>query len=172
MIDSIGNVINRFKPIKKTLKELIDILSPYDVSDINIIKQWFTMNDLEEEGLALITDLAHSKINKLDSSLVTIKSWDLTLINAASFSELGYDKEACSNLEYIQRCGLLNLDLKQYPGIYDWAKKIIPTLNVPKLFFIPTLKYLKKYDIYFKDTPKEKVDSYCADYEDAWTRED
>lgn len=172
MIDSVDNMTNRSKPIKRTLKELIDTLSPYDVSDIDIIKQWFTMNSLEEEGLALITELAHSKINKLKYSLDTIKSWDLTLINAASFLELGYDKETGSNLEYIQRCGLLNFDFKKYPDIYDWAKKIIPTLNIPKLFFIPTLKYLKKYDIYFKDAPKEKVDSYCVDYEDAWTRED
>ena len=37
----------------------------------------------------------------------------------------------------------------------DWAKENIPNINVPRVFFMPTVKYLKeRYNIEFKDKPQ------------------
>ena len=39
--------------------------------------------------------------------------------------------------------------------ILDWAKENIPNINVPKFFFMPAVKYLRKrYNIEFKDKPE------------------
>lgn len=172
MNDYICNTNKPKKPIKITLKQLLEINDLLNYPDIHIIKEWFTKNDLEEEGIELISDLAQSKIRKLQYPLESIRNWDLLLTTVQgreTFMKFGYDKKTAMNLEIIERIGLLNLDLKECE-VYEWAKNTIPTLNVPKVFFIPTLKYLQKYDIYFKDTPKEKVDTYAVDYWDASVR--
>ena len=37
----------------------------------------------------------------------------------------------------------------------NWAKENIPNINVPRVFFMPTVKYLKeRYNIEFKDKPQ------------------
>ena len=47
------------------------------------------------------------------------------------------------------------LSLPLPDDILKWAKENIPNINVPKYFFMPTLKYLKeRYNIEFKDKPQ------------------
>lgn len=157
------------KQIKKSLKELVELSRYYKTSDIEIIKSWFIENNLEEEGIKLISDLSYSKVRKLELSLSAIRSWDLLLPEIKS--DECYDEETASNLNTIERMGLLNLDLTSYGNLYNWVKEHIPNINCPKTYYIPTLHYLAKYDIFFKDMPKEKVKDYLnINYEDACFR--
>ena len=160
------------KPIKFSLEYLVDCNRFAKQPDLYLIKEWFIKNNLEEEGLNLIVDLAKSKANKLEASLNSIRNWDLNMVTSEHFEKLGYDKDTSKKLELIERLGLLNNDLKQYYSLYEWAKEIIPTLNEPSEIYIPTLRYLKKYNIYFKNMTEEKINELPVDYEDAWTRED
>ena len=55
------------KPIKVSLEYLVDHNRFAKLPDLYLIKEWFIKNDLEEEGLNLIVDLAKSKANKLEA---------------------------------------------------------------------------------------------------------
>ena len=157
------------KPIKKSLKELVELGKQSKISDIEIIRSWFIENDLEEEGIKLISDLNYSKVRKLELSLSTIRSWDLLLPEIKP--DECYDKKTALNLTNIERIGLLNLDLTKCGDLYNWVKEHIPNINCPKAYYIPTLHYLAKYDIFFKDMPREKVKEYLnINYEDACFR--
>lgn len=157
------------KPIKKSLEELVELSKYSKTSDIEIIRSWFIENNLEEEGIKLISALSYSKAKKLELSLDTIRSWDLLLPEIKP--DDCYDEETALNLTNIERIGLLNLDLTSYGNLYNWVKDHIPNINCPKTYYIPTLHYLAKYDIFFKDMPKEKVKDYLnINYEDACLR--
>lgn len=155
-----------------TLKELInrpDVVA-LNLSDLEIIKLYFTINSKEEEGLTLISSLASHKINSLSLQLGSIQSWDLVLHELKASEVSDHKQETADNLSLLQRVGLLNKSLKDFPNLYSWAKKVIPTLTVPQIYFQPTFHYLASYDIYFKDFPKEKV-ADCINYEDSSVRE-
>ena len=162
------------KPLKKTLSYLVERNKIVKLPDLELIKEWFIENNLEEEGIKLLADLSHSKITKLETSLNSIRNHDLSLIdvrkNLKNEPEK-YSKEVADNLTMLERAGLLNLDLRQYTFLYDWAKENIHKINAPKVYYIPTLLYLASYDIYFKNMPKEKVDKLkYIKYEDAHLR--
>lgn len=165
-------IYNTDKNIKVSLEYLVECNKFAKLPDFYLIKEWFIKNSLEEEGLNLIVDLVKSKANKLEASLNSIRNWDLNMVTSEQFERLGYDKDTSKKLELIERLGLLDNDLKQYYSLYEWAKETIPTLNEPSEIYIPTLKYLKKYNIYFKDMTEEKINKLPIDYEDSWVRED
>lgn len=165
-------IYNTDKNIKVFLEYLVECNRFTKQPDLYLIKEWFIKNNLEEEGLNLIVDLARSKSNKLEASLRSIRNWDLNMVTSEQFERLGYDKDTSKKLELIERLGLLNNDLKQYTSLYEWAKETIPTLNGPSEIYIPTLRYLKKYNIYFKNMTEEKINELPVDYEDSWVRED
>ena len=165
-------VYNTDKNIKVSLEYLVECNRFIKQPDLYLIKEWFIKNDLEEEGLKLIVDLAKSKANKLEVSLNSIRNWDLTLQdvwnNQLRANKNDYDKETADKLTMLERAGLLNLDLESYITLYEWAKENVPNIDCPKLYYIPTFHYLSKYGIYFKNMPKEKIDKYNhINYEDA-----
>lgn len=165
-------VYNTDKNIKVSLEYLVECNRFIKQPDLYLIKEWFIKNNLEEEGLNLIVDLAKSKANKLEASLNSIRNWDLTLQdvwnNQLRANKNDYDKETADKLTMLERAGLLNLDLESYITLYEWAKENVPNIDCPKLYYIPTFHYLSKYGIYFKNMPKEKIDKYNhINYEDA-----
>lgn len=169
-MDNIDFVTTQKTP-KTTLKDLMHRYeeSGCPVPDITIIEKWFIENNLEEEGLKLIAELARSKISRVEASLNSIRAWDLGLITSKGIQKQGYDEETSSKLETIERAGLLNKELDRL-YLYKWAKETIPELDVPSTYYAPTLKYLSKYGIYFKNMPPEKVNKLSADYDDASVR--
>lgn len=166
-------VISR-KPLKKTLSYLVERNKLTKLSDLELIKEWFIENNLEEEGIKLLADLSYSKINKLETSLNSIRNYDLSLIDVSKNLKNEpekYSKEVADNLTMLERAGLLNLNLRQYSFLYNWAKENIHKINVPKVYYVPTLHYLASYDLYFKNMPKEEVDKLkYINYEDAHLR--
>ena len=160
------------KPLKRTLDQLVELNKILKLSDLELIKTWFVENNLEEEGIKLIAELSYSKAKKLETSLNSIRSWDLILQdvweNQLASNKNDYDKETADKLTTLERAGLLNVDLKSYSTLYEWAKENIPNINCPKTYYIPTFHYLAKYGIYFKNMPEEEVHKYNhINYEDA-----
>lgn len=161
------------KPIKKSLEQLVEINKITRFPDIQVIKEWFVQNNMEEEGIKLLSELSYSKTTKLEASLNAIRNWDLSLIdvrkNIKNEPE-NYSEEVADNLTMLERAGLLNIDLTSY-SLYEWAKENIPKLNRPSTYYIPTFHYLAKYGIYFKNMPKEKLEEFKhINYEDAYLR--
>lgn len=59
----------------KSLKELLEENKLFHYEDIEIIKKWFTENNLEELGLKMIPELAASKSTKIQKQLDYARTW-------------------------------------------------------------------------------------------------
>lgn len=138
-----------------TLKELLrqygDTTDP--VKEAKIIEEWFVENDFEDLGLSMISRLSANKIKKLQDKLSFAQCWIPSRIDMKCNKEFADDKLTANMLNHIITYCMLSLSLPD--DILKWAKENIPNINVPKLFFTPTLKYLKeRYNIEFKDKPQ------------------
>lgn len=137
----------------KTLKELIAMQSFTRQDDLEIIKQWFIENNREREGLTLIPLLAKSQTDKVQRKYDYALSWTPNLIDMRTQFK---DKALAEKLNTIQTLCSLSADLKNYQAIYDWAKANIPTMEIPPVFFLPTVKWLQKYGIEFIMTEAQR----------------
>lgn len=138
-----------------TLKELLirngDTTDP--IMEAKIIEEWFTENDFEDVGLAMIPHLSACKLAKVQKKLDFAQSWIPNQIDMNINEEFANDKSTADMLNKIVTYCMLSMPLPD--GILKWAKENIPNINVPKFFFMPTAKYLKeRYDIEFKDKPE------------------
>ena len=59
-----------------SLKQLIEENKLFHYEDIEIIKKWFTENNLEELGLKMIPELAASKSTKIQKTVGLCKNVD------------------------------------------------------------------------------------------------
>lgn len=138
-----------------TLKEsLIQYGNTTDpVKEADIIKRWFVENDFEDVRLSMISSLSANKIKKLQDKLSFAQCWIPSRIDMNYNKEFANDKPTADMLNRIITYCMLTMPLPD--DILEWAKENIPNINVPKLFFMPTLKYLKeRYNIEFKDKPQ------------------
>lgn len=134
-----------------SLKQLLEENKLFHYEDIDIIKKWFTGNNLEELGLQIIPELAASKSAKIQKQLDYARSWIPVKIDVRN--EDGIDSDTAQKLNKIITYHMLSMDLPE--TLLDWAKENIPKMNLPKLFFMPAVGYLKdKYGIEFKDKPE------------------
>lgn len=138
-----------------TLKELL-IQYGYTtdpVKELDIIEKWFVENDFEDLGLSIIARLATDKIKKLQDKLSFAQSWIPSKIDVNCNEEFANDKSTADMLNKIITYCMLSMPLPD--SVLDWAKANIPNINVPQIFFMPTVKYLKeRYNIEFKDKPE------------------
>lgn len=131
-----------------TLKRLIE-LHPYK-NDIEIISQWFVENNSECEGLKLISRLAQAQVKKVTDKYEFI-------LRGLPYVGLGAtENKTYSNLAMLERLALGELNLESFTNLYAWAKEEIPKMIIPNVFYAPTIDYLKKYGIVFKDSYKIK----------------
>lgn len=137
-----------------TLKELL-IQYGYTtdpVQEAEIIERWFVENDFEDLGLSMISRLSMKKIKKLQDKLSFAQSWIPSKIDMNVNKEFTNDKTTADMLNKIITYCMLSMPLPD--DILEWAKTNIPNINVPQIFFMPTVKYLKeRYNIEFKDKP-------------------
>ena len=137
-----------------TLKELLiqygNTTDP--VKEAEIIEKWFVENDFEDLGLSMIARLSAKKIKKLQDKLSFAQSWIPSRIDVNCNEEFANDKTTADMLNHIITYCMLSMPLPD--SVLDWAKANIPNINVPQIFFMPTVKYLKeRYNIEFKDKP-------------------
>ena len=137
-----------------TLKELLiqygNTTDP--VKEAEIIERWFVENDFEDLGLSMIARLSAKKIKKLQDKLSFAQSWLPSKIDVNCNEEFANDKSTADMLNHIITYCMLSMPLPD--SVLDWAKANIPNINVPQIFFMPTVKYLKeRYNIEFKDKP-------------------
>lgn len=138
-----------------TLKELLaqygNTTDP--VKEANIIERWFVENDFEDLGLSMIARLSANKIKKLQDKLSFAQTWIPNKIDMNVNKKFANDKLTANMLNKIITYCMLSMPLPD--DILEWTKENIPNINVPRFFFMPTVKYLKeRYNIEFKDKPE------------------
>lgn len=132
-----------------TLKELIDNQKWNNMTDIQIIKAFFEFNDLEENGIDIITDLTKSKITKVKNKYSMAESWIRMLPTKYLYEH--YDLDTADNLHMLELDFLMNGG-ELSNSYFEWAKEYIPNIEAPKAYFNPLINWLKKKNIKFRET--------------------
>lgn len=130
-----------------TLEQLVKEQKITNTSDIQIIKTFFEVNDMEEEGIELITELSKSKIEKLKRKEKIVKEWVSYLPSKYLYEN--YDLDTADmlhtlELDYLSRGGELSV------GRLEWAKNNIPNIKRPKVYFNPLVEWLNDKGIDFR----------------------
>lgn len=134
----------------KSLRELIAYQGLSGKTDIEIIYDWFIENNMEIDGLTLITQLAKTKANKLDNELNKIRA-DMSMYAGADILYKTYKNDIASKLNLIIIRFILGFDIeKDYPQDMEWLKENIPNLKLPPIFWKKFLEWLESKGIYFK----------------------
>lgn len=121
--------------------------------EAKIIEEWFVENDFEDVGLAMIPRLSARKLAKVQQKLNFAQSWIPSKVDLNLNEEFANDKPTADMLNAITTYCMLSMELPT--SILEWAREHVPTMNTPKIFFLPAAKYLKEnYNIEFKDKPK------------------
>lgn len=130
-----------------TLKELIDEQKWNDMSDIQIIKTFFDLNDMEEEGMDLIHELTKSKIEKMKHKQRMVKEWASYLPSKYLYENYDLDKADklhTLELDYLSHGGELS------KSRLEWARENIPNIARPEMYFNPLIEWLDNKGIRFK----------------------
>ena len=131
-----------------TLEQLVQKQKLFDMTDIQVIKMFFSINDLEEEGVELITELSKAKIEKLKHRKQMVEDWTSYLPSKYLYEN--YDLEMADKLHALELdfishgCELSELRL-------DWARENVPNIIRPQAYFNPLIDYLEEKGIRFKD---------------------
>ena len=139
----------------KSLKQFISVQGLTGESDLKIIERWFIENDMEQEGLKLIPNLSYSKANKFQQTLDYARTW-IPYVCAApkqpknAKKQHYYDRQTETKLIQISQYCILNTPLPDF--LLKWAKENIPQMEIPVMYFQPTIEWLdQKYGIKFKE---------------------
>lgn len=130
-----------------TLKQLVEDQKFTGISDIAVIKAFFDLNDMEEEGMDLIQELTKSKVEKLKRRQRQVEEWTSHLPSKYLYEN--YD------LDIADRLHMLELDYLSHgcelsSSRLEWAKENIPNIKKPYLYFQALVEYLDSKDIRFK----------------------
>lgn len=149
----------------KALRELLDMLSPFGVSDEDIILEYYRQNHLEEKAIGLMARLSATKIQEYKYRLDFAESWSTCVPIGSIIREYGsIAGEKLLDFTYFvilhvgqqgfgESCPTLDAPVPEH--MLEWLKDHVPTLRFPKgPFFQPALESLRKLGIYFKNDPK------------------
>lgn len=129
-----------------TLKELVQEQIWNDMTDLQIIKAYFELNDLESEGIDIISELTKAKINKIKNKYEVAETWACMLPSKYLYEN--YSLDIADRLHRLELDYLMNgceLSEKQL----KWAKENVPNIK----YFQPLVRWLEQKEISFK---KEK----------------
>ena len=130
-----------------TLKELVQNQAWTDATDIQIIKAYFEMNDLESDGIDIISELTKSKINKIKNRYAVAETWVCMLPSKYLYEK--YELDIADRLHRLELDYLMNggeLSDKQL----KWAKENVPNIRMPECYFQPLIAWLEDREIRFK----------------------
>lgn len=139
-----------------TLRELVDDQKWTEMNDIQIIKVFFTLNDMEEEGLDLIHELTESKIKKMKQRHKMAEEWASILPSKYLYEN--YDLDTADKLHTLEINFLVNGG-ELSDGLLKWAETNIPEIKRPNVYFNPLIDWLKDRGIEFK--AKESCRDTC-----------
>ena len=130
-----------------TLKELVENQKYTEESDMELIRKFFIANDLEEEGMDLITELSKEKVSKLKRKHKIVEDW-ATMLPTTYLYET-YDLEIADKLHMMELDYLVNggnLSNK----LLEWAKEHLQSIERPSAYFNPLVDWLENKGVYFK----------------------
>ena len=137
-----------------TLAQLVEDQKWNGMSDTQVIIAFFDKNDVEEEGIQLITELSKIKVEKLKRKERMVKEWTSYLPSKylyVNYSLDFADKLHTLELDYLSNGGELS------KSRLEWAKENLPNIELPKCYFNPLIEWLDNKGIRFKDEkPIEK----------------
>lgn len=142
----------------KNLKHYVDNYG-YIKDDKTIIAQYIIDNNFEQEYIDLISQLAKSKVEKLEGQMYQknfiIESSAMGLDSLLKH----YKKDIALFLLDLELCYAATFDFTE--GLIEKAKEIIPTIEYPQWYFNDVSTHLyQKYGIKFKNHREDMVDRY------------
>lgn len=145
-----------------TLEQLVKNQKYTGDSDIQIIKTFFDLNNMEEEGMDLITELSKIKIGKLKRKERMVKEWTSYLPSKYLYEN--YDLDIADELH------TLELDYLSHGGELsknrlEWARENIPNIERPQVYFNPLVEYLEEQGVLFKGAEPQLDGKHRPDYE-------
>lgn len=117
-------------------------------NDIQVIKAFFDLNDMEEEAVELITELSKIKIDKLKNKQRMVKEWASYLPSKYLYENYDLDtadKLHTLELDYLSNGGKLS------KRRLEWAKENLHNIKMPEVYFVPLVEWLEKQGIKFMD---------------------
>ena len=144
-----------------TLEKLVHEQKYNGMSDIGVIRTFFDLNDMEEEGIEMITELSKTKIEKLKRKERIVKDWTSYLPSKYLYEN--YDLETADHLH------TLELDYLSHGGELsknrlEWAKENIPNIERPQVYFNPLVEYLEINGVLFKGAKPQLDEKHVPDY--------
>lgn len=130
-----------------TLKQLVEEQKYTEMSDIAVIKTFFIMNDMEEDGMDLIHELTKSKVEKLKREQDIVKTWASAL--PSKYLYQNYDLDIADKLHNLELY-YISYGCELSEKYLEWAKENIPNIKMPQVYFRPLIEYLDNKDIRFK----------------------
>lgn len=144
-----------------TLEQLVKEQKWNGMTDIQVIKNFFDLNDMEEEGVDLINELSKTKINKLKRDKRIVKEWTSYLPSKYLYEN--YDLVTADmlhrlELDYLSNGGELS------KSRLEWAKENVPKIERPQLYFNPLVEWLEINGVLFKDAEPQLDGKHTPDY--------
>lgn len=130
-----------------TLKELVENQEFAGVSDIQVIESFFTLNDLEEDAIDLISKLTKSKVSKIKTRYIMADSWICMLPSKYLYEN--YNLDIADHLHNLELNFLMN-NGELSNECLNWAKENIPNIKMPQVYFRPLIDWLEEKNIKFK----------------------
>ena len=130
-----------------TLKQLVDNQKFSGMSDIAIVKTFFELNDMEEDGMTLIHELAESKIKKLKQERKIVREWTSYLPTRYLYETYPLD---IAEMLHVLELDYLSHGCELSKNRLEWAKENIPNIKMPNVYFRPLIEYLDDKGIRFK----------------------
>ena len=130
-----------------TLKQLVEEQKWNGMSDIQVIKTFFDLNDMEEEGMDLIHELTKIKVEKLKRKERIVKEWTSYLPSKYLYEN--YDLDIADNLHTLE-LDYLSHGCELSKNRLEWAKENIPNIELPTVYFRPLIEWLDNKGIRFK----------------------
>ncbi len=130
-----------------TLRELVQEQTWNDMTDLQIIKAYFELNDLEADGIDIISELTKSKINNIKNRYAVAEEWVCMLPSKYLYEN--YELDIADRLHRLELDYLMNggeLSDKQL----KWAKENVPNIRMPECYFQPLIAWLEDREIRFK----------------------
>ena len=142
----------------KNLKHYVDSYG-YLKNDKEIIVKFITDNNFEQEYIDIISQLAKSKVEKLEGQIYQKNFIIESSIMGLETLLKHYEKDIALFLLELQLCYAVIFDFTE--ELIEKAKEIIPTIEYPQWYFrdVPTHLY-QKYGIKFKNHREDLVDRY------------